>query len=234
MSRRVLVTGGNRGIGLAVARGLAADGDEVVVTYRSGDPPEGLPAVRCDVTSELDVRRAFEEIEATRGSVEVVVANAGITRDGLLAGMSETAFREVVETNLTGAATVARRAVRAMVGARWGRLIFVSSAVALVGSPGQSNYCAAKAGLIGLSRALAWELGSRNITANVVAPGLIDTDMTASLSERRRHDYLRMTPLGRAGRTDEVTAAIRFLASDDAGYVTGAVLPVSGGLGMGL
>ncbi|WP_067502103.1 3-oxoacyl-ACP reductase FabG [Actinoplanes sp. TFC3] len=234
MSRRVLVTGGNRGIGLAIARELDAAGHKVAVTYRSGEPPEGLFAVRCDVTVPEQVEAAFVEVEAARGEVEAVVANAGITRDALLARMPAADFHAVVATNLSATAMVAQRSLMPMVQARWGRLVFISSAVALTGSPGQTNYCAAKAGLIGLARSLAWEVGSRGVTVNVVAPGFVETGMTAVLPARRREQFLEQTPLRRPGRPEEIAAAVRFLTGDDAGFITGAVLPVSGGLGLGL
>lgn len=232
VARSVLVTGGNRGIGLATARLLATQGHRVAVTYRS-TPPEGLLAVRCDVTSSDDVDRAFSEVEAAHGPVEVVISNAGITQDGLLLRMSEPAFTEVLDTNLTAAYRVAKRASRAMLKARWGRLVFVSSVVGLSGAAGQVNYAASKSGLIGLSRSLARELGSRGITSNVVAPGYVETDMTAGLPEARREELVRTVPLGRTATADEIAAVIAFLASDGAGYVTGAILPVDGGLGMG-
>ena len=232
MSRRVLVTGGNRGVGLAVARELAAAGDKVAVTYRSGEPPQGLLAVRCDVTVAGEIDAAFTAVEHTYGEVEVVVANAGITRDNLLVRMPEGDFEAVLATNLTGAAAVARRALLPMVQARWGRIVFVSSAVALTGSPGQTNYCAAKAGLIGLARALAWEVGSRGVTVNVVSPGFVETRMTGALPDKRRAEFLSRTPLRRPGKPEEIGVAVRFLTGPDADFITGAVLPVSGGLGL--
>jgi 3-oxoacyl-[acyl-carrier protein] reductase len=233
LGRSVLVTGGNRGIGLAIARLLAAHGHRVAVTYRTGTAPEGLLGVPCDVTDPGAVERAVTRVSATHGDVEVLVANAGITRDGLLLTMPDEDVDVVLDTNLRAAIRLAKHVARGMLAARWGRLIFVSSAVALAGSPGQSNYAAAKSGLVGLARSLAWELGSRGITANVVAPGLIDTDMTRDLRAARRAEYLAMTPLGRSGTADEVAEAVGFLAGDRASYVTGAVLPVTGGLGMG-
>ena len=232
MSRSVLVTGGSRGIGLATARALAAGGHRVAVTYRS-EAPDGLLGVRCDVTSPADVDRAFTEVEAAQGPVEVLVSNAGITADGLLLRMSEEQFGSVLDTNLTAAYRVARRASRAMLKARWGRLVFVSSVVGLSGAAGQVNYAASKAGLVGLSRSIARELGSRGITSNVVAPGYVDTDMTAALGDARREELMRSIPLGRTAGPEEVAAVIAFLASDASSYVTGAVLPVDGGLGMG-
>lgn len=232
MSRSVLVTGGNRGIGLATAHNLAAAGHRVAVTYRSA-PPDGLFAVRCDVTSGEDVDAAFSAVEAEHGAVEVLVSNAGITDDQLLLRMSEQSFTSVLDTNLTAAYRVAKRASRAMLKARWGRLVFVSSVVGLSGGAGQANYAASKAGLVGLARSVARELGSRGITSNVVAPGFVDTDMTARLGEARVEELLRTIPIGRTATVEEVAAVVAFLASDASSYVTGAVLPVDGGLGMG-
>ena len=233
MGRSVLVTGGNRGIGLAIARRLAAGGDSVTVTSRSGDPVEGLEVVRCDVREPASVDEAFAAVEAAHGPVEVLVANAGVTRDQLLALMSEDDFGVVLDTNLAGAYRVAKRAVRGMMRMRRGRLIFISSVVGLYGSAGQANYAASKAGLVGLARSLARELGSRGITANVVAPGFVDSDMTAGLPEQRKAEILKAVPLGRYASTDEVAAVVAFLAGADAAYITGAVIPVDGGLGMG-
>ena len=233
MSRSVLVTGGNRGIGLAIARRLAAGGDQVMVTSRSGDPVPGLSVVRCDVTDAASVDAAFAQAEEQHGPVEVLVSNAGITQDQLLALMKEEDFAGVVDTNLTGAYRVAKRAVRGMMRQRRGRLIFLSSVVGLLGSPGQANYAASKAGLVGLARSLARELAPRNITANVVAPGFVDTDMTAALPEERKKDILAGIPLARYATADEVAGVVAFLASEDGGYITGAVIPVDGGLGMG-
>ncbi len=232
MSRSVLVTGGSRGIGLATARLLAEQGHRVAVTHR-GSAPDGLFGVRCDVTSAAEVDAAFAAVEEHQGPVEVLVSNAGITEDGLLLRMSEESFVRVLDTNLTAAYRVAKRASRAMLKARWGRLVFVSSVVGLSGAPGQANYAASKAGLVGLSRSLARELGSRGITSNVVAPGYVDTDMTAGLTDARRVEVLAGIPLGRTASPDEVAAVIAFLAADASSYVTGAVLPVDGGLGMG-
>ncbi|WP_370119157.1 3-oxoacyl-[acyl-carrier-protein] reductase [Streptacidiphilus sp. MAP12-33] len=233
MSRSVLVTGGNRGIGLAIARAFAEAGDKVAVTYRSGEPPEGLLGVKCDITDSEQVDQAFKEIEAAHGPVEVLVANAGITRDTLLLRMSEEDFTSVLDTNLTGTFRVVKRASKAMLRARKGRVVLISSVVGLLGSAGQANYAASKAGLVGFARSLARELGSRNITINVVAPGFVDTDMTAVLSDDRRAEIVSQVPLGRYASTAEIASAVRFLSSDEAAYITGAVIPVDGGLGMG-
>jgi 3-oxoacyl-[acyl-carrier protein] reductase len=233
MGRSVLVTGGNRGIGLAIAGRLAAGGDRVTVTSRSGDPVDGLAVARCDVTDSAAVDAAFKQVEEQQGPVEVLVANAGITHDQLLALMKEEDFAAVLDTNLTGAYRVAKRAVRGMMRQRHGRMIFISSVTGQTGSPGQANYAAAKAGLVGLARSLAQELAPRNITANVVAPGFVDTDMTAALPEDRKQAILDRVPLHRYGTAGEVAAAVAFLAGDDAAYITGAIIPVDGGLGMG-
>jgi len=233
MGRSVLVTGGNRGIGLAIARALAADGDAVAITHRSGEPPEGLFGVRCEVTDTASVDAAFAAVEAHQGPVEVLVANAGITRDGLLMRMSDEDFDAVLDTNLAGSFRCARRAAKGMIRLRRGRMVFISSVVGLYGGPGQANYGASKAGLVGLARSITRELGARNITANVVAPGFIETDMTAVLPEDTRRTYVEAIPAKRFATADEVAAAVRFLASDAAGYISGAVLPVDGGLGMG-
>ena len=232
-SRSVLVTGGNRGIGLATAQHLAALGHRVAVTHRGTGAPEGLLAVKCDVTDVDAVDQAFAEVELAHGPVEVLVSNAGITDDQLLLRMDEAAFSRVVDTNLTGAYRVAKRASRSMLRARWGRLLFVSSVVGLSGGAGQASYAASKAGLVGFSRSLARELGGRGITSNVVAPGFVDTDMTAVLPAERIAQVTASIPLGRTASAAEVAAVLGFLASDDASYVTGAVVPVDGGLGMG-
>ncbi|MEL3944546.1 MULTISPECIES: SDR family oxidoreductase [Streptomyces] len=234
MSRSVFVTGGNRGIGLAVARAMAADGDRVAVGHRTGTPPEGFLGVRCEVTDEESVRAAFDTVAREQGPVEVLIANAGITRDTLLPRMDDAAFDEVLETNLKGVFRTVRAAAGGMLAARRGRIVLVSSALGFLGSPGQTNYAAAKTALLGFGRSLAWELGGRGVTVNLVAPGIIETDMTSALSERRMRQVMGMTPLGRPGTAEEVAAAVRFLASEQAGYVTGAVLPVGGGIGMGI
>jgi len=229
-----LVTGGSRGIGLATARRLDAAGMRVAVTYRSSDPPDGLFGVKCDVTSSADVDRAFGEVAEHFGdTVGVLVSNAGQTRDGLLLRMSEEDFTAVLDANLTAAYRVAKRAAKDMLRARAGRIVLVSSVVGLLGSAGQANYAAAKAGLVGFARSLARELGSRGITVNVVAPGPVATDMTAALGEQRLAELTAAVPLGRIGDPDEIAATIAFLASPEAAYITGAVIPVDGGLGMG-
>jgi 3-oxoacyl-[acyl-carrier protein] reductase len=233
LSRSVLVTGGNRGIGLAIARAFAEAGDKVAVTYRSGEPPEGLLGVKCDITDTDQVDQAFKEVEAEHGPVEVLVANAGVTRDTLLLRMSEEDFTSVLDTNLTGAFRVVKRASKLMLRARKGRIVLISSVVGLMGSPGQANYAASKAGLVGFARSLARELGPRNITVNVVAPGFVDTDMTAVLSDERRAEIVAGVPLGRYAAPAEIASTVRFLSSDEAAYITGAVIPVDGGLGMG-
>ena len=233
MGRSVLVTGGNRGIGRAVAAAFEKAGDQVAVTFRSGEPPADVYGVRCDVTSPDDVEAAFQQIEAEQGPVEVVVANAGITRDTLLLRMCEDDWGQVLETNLTGSFRVVKRAAKGMLRMKRGRIIVMSSVVAMLGSPGQVNYAASKAGLIGMARSLARELGSRNVTANVVAPGFVETDMTGELSEDTKATYQRQIPLGRFCTPEEVAGVVRWLASEEAAYITGAVIPVDGGLGMG-
>jgi NAD(P)-dependent dehydrogenase (short-subunit alcohol dehydrogenase family) len=237
VARTVLVTGGNRGIGLAIATAFLAQGDRVAITHRGrGAPPEqlsGALVLTCDVTDPASVDAAFTAVEGQLGPVEVLVANAGITDDTLIMRMSEEQFGSVLATNLGGAWRCARRAATKMVRARWGRMIFISSVVGLYGGAGQSNYAASKAGLVGLARSIVRELGSRNLTANVVAPGFIDTDMTAALPEDRRAEILKAIPAGRLAAPEEVAAVVTWLAGDAAGYVTGAVIPVDGGLGMG-
>lgn len=231
--RTVLVTGGSKGIGRGIAERMLASGHRVAATYRSGDVPAGVLGVRCDVTDPAQVEAAFTEVEAALGGVEVLVANAGITRDTLLMRMSDDDWDSVLATNLTGAFRVAKRAARPMIRARFGRLVFISSVVGQLGSAGQVNYAASKAGLVGLARSLARELGSRGVTANVVAPGFIETDMTAELSEETVARYTGQIPLGRLGLVDDVAGTVEFLAGDAAGYITGALIPVDGGLGMG-
>ncbi|WEH37920.1 3-oxoacyl-ACP reductase FabG (plasmid) [Streptomyces sp. AM 4-1-1] len=233
MSRSVLITGGNRGIGLAIARHLAEAGDRVAVTYRSGEPPEGLLAVRCDITDTDQVDAAFKKAEEQHGPVEVLVANAGITKDQLLMRMSEDDFTSVVDTNLAGAFRVTKRASRGMLRAKKGRVVYISSAVALRGESGQANYAASKAGLVGFARSMARELGSRGITFNVVAPGLTETSMSQQLSDEQLDNLKAQIPLGRLARAEEIAAAVAFLASEQAAYITGAVVPVDGGAGMG-
>ncbi|WP_028985028.1 3-oxoacyl-[acyl-carrier-protein] reductase [Sporichthya polymorpha] len=231
--RSVLVTGGNRGIGRAIAEAFVAAGDKVAVTYRSGELPDGVLGVKCDVTDGAAVEAAFAEAEAAHGPVEIVVANAGITKDTLLLRMSEEDFTSVLDTNLTGAFRVAKRASKSMLRQRKGRIIFISSVVGLLGSPGQVNYAASKAGLVGMARSMARELGSRSITANVVAPGFIETAMTAELTEDRQKEILASVPLTRYGSVEEIAGVCVFLAGPEASYITGAVIPVDGGLGMG-
>ena len=233
MGRSVLVTGGNRGIGRAIAEAFRAGGDDVAITYRSGEPPEGFLAVRCDVTDGEQVEAAFAEIEEKQGPVEVLVANAGITRDTLLLRMSDEDWSSVIETNLTGTFRVTKRAAKGMLRLRRGRIVMISSVVGLLGSAGQVNYAASKAGLVGMARSLARELGSRSITANVVAPGFVETEMTAVLPDEKKAEYQAQIPLQRFAAVEEVAAAVQWLASDGAAYVTGAVIPVDGGLGMG-
>ena len=233
MARSVLVTGGNRGIGLAIAKAFQAAGDKVAVTHRGSGAPEGLLGVRCDVTDAEQVDAAFDEVEAAHGRVEVLVANAGITDDGLLLRMGEDQFGRVLDANLAGSYRVAKRAASSMLRNRRGRMVFISSVVGLSGGAGQVNYAASKAGLVGLSRSIARELGSRSITANVVAPGFVSTDMTDELSDDRKKEILGQIPLARFAAVEEVAATVEWLASDAAGYITGAVIPVDGGLGMG-
>ncbi|MEY2766094.1 MAG: hypothetical protein RL552_999 [Actinomycetota bacterium] len=233
MSRVVLVTGGSRGIGLATAKRFAELGDKVAVTYNSTPPSGDFVAVQCDVTKQADVDRAFDEIEAQLGPVEVLVSNAGVTKDGLLLRMKENDFAEVIDANLTGAFRVCKRATQSMLRARKGRMILVSSVVGLLGQAGQANYAASKAGLVGFARSLARELGSRSITVNVVAPGPVDTDMTRTLGEEKLKAFAELVPLGRIASPEEIAGVIAFLASADAAYITGAVIPVDGGLGMG-
>lgn len=233
MSRSVLVTGGSRGIGLAVARRLSADGNRVAVTYRSGEPPDGLLAVPCDVLDAAAVDEAFTTVEAELGPVEVLVANAGITKDTLLIRMSEGDFTSVIDTNLTGTYRVVKRAARNLMRARSGRVVIISSTAALSGVVGQVNYGSSKAGLIGMARSLAREFAPRGVLVNVVAPGLTDTAMSTALSDTTRDSIVGRIPLGRIATPEEVAATVRFLASEDASYITGAVIPVDGGMGMG-
>ncbi|GAB3228070.1 beta-ketoacyl-ACP reductase [Glycomyces halotolerans] len=233
MARTVLVTGGNRGIGLAIAQAFAEQGDDVAVTHRGTGAPEGLFGVQCDITDTASVDTAFKEIEEHFGHVEILVANAGITDDTLLLRMSDDQFSRVLDTNLTGAWRVAKRASGKMLRAKSGRMIFISSVTGLYGNAGQTNYAASKAGLVGLARSITRELGSRNITANVVAPGFVETDMTAELPEAQRKGYLDAIPARRFATPAEVAGAVTWLAGDAAAYVNGAVIPVDGGLGMG-
>ena len=227
------MTGGNRGIGRAIAQAFVDAGDQVAVTYRSGEPPEGFLGVQCDVTDADAVEAAFTTIEAEHGPVEVLVANAGITRDTLLLRMSDDDWTSVIETNLTGSFRVAKRAAKGMLRLKRGRIVLISSVVGLLGSAGQVNYAASKAGLVGMARSLARELGSRSITTNVVAPGFVETDMTAELPEDKKNEYQQAIPLGRFATSEEVAGVVRWVASDEAAYITGAVIPVDGGLGMG-
>ena len=231
--RTVLVTGGNRGIGYAIAQRMIAEGHRVAVTARSGEGPEGSLTVRAEMNDSASIDAAFTEVEAQLGAVEVVVANAGITRDTLLLRMSEEDFTEVIDTNLTGTFRVVKRAAKGLLKGRFGRVILISSVVGLYGSPGQINYSSSKAALVGFARSLTRELGSRGITANVIAPGFIETDMTAALPEEQQKKYLDSIPAGRFGQVDEIAAAAAWLAGDEAGYISGAVIPVDGGLGMG-
>ena len=233
MSRVVLVTGGNRGIGLATARAFAAGGDRVVIAHRGGSSIDDLTGVTCDVADTDSVNAAFDLVEKDFGPVEVAVSNAGITRDGLLLRMSDDDITDVLNTNLTGAFRLARRAAKSMVRQRRGRIIVISSVMAMRGQAGQTNYAASKAGLIGLARSLAREVGSRGITANVVAPGFVDTDMTEALSDEMKTRMLSEIPLGRTAHPDEIASVVAFLASDAASYITGALVPVDGGVGLG-
>jgi 3-oxoacyl-[acyl-carrier protein] reductase len=231
--RVVLVTGGNRGIGRAIAERFVAAGYKVAVTARSGEGPEGTLTVRADVTDAAAVDQAFTEVEAQLGPVEIVVANAGVTKDTLLLRMTEDDFDSVVATNLGGAFRVVKRASKGMLRARWGRVILISSVVGLYGSAGQINYAASKSALVGFARSLTRELGARGITANVVAPGFIETDMTAALADDTQAEYKKNIPAGRFATADEVAGVVTWMASDDAAYISGAVIPVDGGLGMG-
>jgi NAD(P)-dependent dehydrogenase (short-subunit alcohol dehydrogenase family) len=233
MSSIALVTGGNRGIGLAIAHSLKAAGHEVVVTYRSGSAPDGFKSVQMDVTSTDNVDAGFTSIEEQWGTPEIIVANAGITKDGLVMRMSDEDFESVIDANLTGAFRVARRSTKGLLKLKRGRLIFVGSVVGSVGSAGQVNYSSSKAGLVGMARSFARELGSRGITANVIAPGFVETDMTASLDEKRRAEIAGSVPLGRFCTADEIADVVTFIASPQASYISGALIPVDGGLGMG-
>lgn len=228
-----LVTGGNRGIGLAIARSLQSEGHRVVITYRSGTPPEGFDAVQMDVTDGQSVESAFATIESEIGQPEIIVANAGITKDTLVMRMSDEDFESVIDANLTGAFRVAKRATKGLLKLKRGRLIFVGSVVGSVGAAGQVNYSASKSGLVGMARSFARELGSRGITANVIAPGFVETDMTSSLDEKRRSDIAAQVPLGRFCSAEEIAEVVSFIASSKASYITGAIIPVDGGLGMG-
>jgi 3-oxoacyl-[acyl-carrier protein] reductase len=231
--RSVIVTGGNRGIGRAVVERFLAEGHKVAALSRGGDAPDGALGVVCDVADAASVEAAFSQVEAVHGPVGIAVANAGVTQDTLLLRMSEEDWRAVVDVNVTGAFHVAKRAVKSMLRAKWGRLVFTGSVVGLYGSAGQANYCASKAALVGLARSITREVGARGITANVVAPGFIETDMTAKLDEATQAKYRAAIPAARLGLADEVAAAVAYLCCDEAGYVSGAVLPVDGGLGMG-
>jgi 3-oxoacyl-[acyl-carrier protein] reductase len=233
MSSIALVTGGNRGIGLAIAHSLKAAGHDVVVTYRSGTPPQGFKSVLMDVSSTESVDAGFASIEEQWGSPEIIVANAGITKDGLVMRMSDEDFESVIDANLTGAFRVARRATKGLLKLKRGRLIFVGSVVGAAGSAGQVNYSSSKAGLVGMARSLARELGSRGITANVIAPGFVETDMTATLDEKRRGEIAGSVPLGRFCSAEEIADVVTFIASPQASYISGALIPVDGGLGMG-
>ncbi len=231
--RTVLVTGGNRGIGYAIAEELVARGHRVAVTARSGEGPAGSLTVRAEMGNAQSIDAAFSEVEEKLGPIEVLVANAGITKDTLLMRMSEDEFTSVIDTNLVGSFRVVKRALKGFLKQRFGRVVLISSVVALYGSPGQTNYSASKSGLVGFARSLTRELGSRGITANVVAPGFIETDMTAELTEEQQATYLANIPAARFGQASEVAKAVAWLSSDDASYISGAVIPVDGGLGMG-
>jgi 3-oxoacyl-[acyl-carrier protein] reductase len=233
VSRSVLVTGGNRGIGRAIAESFLAQGDQVAVTTRNGGAPEGALDLRCDITDQAAVDQASADAEAQHGPVEILVANAGITKDTLVLRMSDDDWSSVIDTNLTGSFRVAKRAAKGMLRLKRGRIIFISSVVGLLGSAGQVNYAASKSGLVGMARSLARELGSRSITANVVAPGFVETDMTGVLTDEQRATIKTQVPLGRYAGPDEIASVVTWLASDGAAYVTGAVIPVDGGLGMG-
>jgi 3-oxoacyl-[acyl-carrier protein] reductase len=231
--RVVLVTGGNRGIGFAIAQQFIEAGHKVAVTVRSGSGPEGSLSVKADVLDGASLDAAIAEVEGTLGPIEVLVANAGITKDTLLLRMSDEDFESVIDTNLNGVFRVLKRATKSMIKQRFGRVILIGSVVGLLGSPGQINYSASKSALVGMARSLSRELGGRGITANVVAPGFIDTDMTAELSKEQQQDYLSRIPVGRFASPAEVAKVVSWLASDEAAYITGAVIPVDGGLGMG-
>ena len=231
--RTVLITGGNRGIGFSIAQEFLSRGHRVAVTARSGEGPEGALTVRADVTDGESLDSALAEVEEKLGPIEILVANAGITRDTLILRMSDDDFEEVINTNLTGVFRVVKRAIKSMVKARFGRIVLISSVVGLYGSAGQVNYSSAKAGLVGFARSLTRELGGRGITTNVVAPGFIETDMTAVLSDEQRTTYQAAIPVGRFAEPQEVAGVVAWLASDDAAYISGAVIPVDGGLGMG-
>jgi len=233
MSRVVLITGGSRGIGLACAERFAALGDKVAITYNSSPPPPQFFGVKCDVTDPAQVDAAFAAIEEHFGPVEILVSNAGVTKDTLLLRMSEADFISVIDANLTGTFRVVKRATQGMLRARKGRIILMSSVVGMLGSAGQANYAASKAGLVGFARSLARELGSRSITVNVVAPGPVETDMTARLGQDKLDQLTSAVPLSRMASVDEIAGAVVFLAGPDAAYITGAILPVDGGLGMG-
>lgn len=231
--RTVLVTGGNRGIGRSIAEEFIALGYRVAVTVRTGEGPEGSLSVKADVTDSASIDAAIAEVEEKLGPIEILVANAGITRDTLLMRMSDEEFEDVINTNLTGVFRVLKRATKGMIKARFGRVILIGSVVGLLGSAGQVNYSSAKSALVGMARSVTRELGARGITANVVAPGFIDTDMTAELPEEQQAEYKKRIPAGRFAAPSEVAKAVAWLASDDAAYISGAVIPVDGGLGMG-